>query len=39
MRPNPSAKPKLGRLEKMNPADYWQNAADFQQWLAEAEKP
>ncbi|MEB3291219.1 MAG: DUF4268 domain-containing protein [Leptolyngbya sp.] len=37
MRPKPSAKPKLGRLEKMNPADYWQNAADFQQWLAEAE--
>jgi hypothetical protein len=37
MRPKPSAKPKLGRLEKMNPADYWQNAADFQHWLAEAE--
>lgn len=37
MRPKQSAKPKLGRLEKINPADYWQNAADFQQWLAEAE--
>jgi len=37
MRPKPSAKPKLGRLEKMNPADYWQNAADFQHWLAEVE--
>lgn len=37
MRPKPSAKPKLRRLEKMNPADYWQNAADFQQWLAEAD--
>ncbi|MBD2425495.1 DUF4268 domain-containing protein [Phormidium sp. FACHB-1136] len=37
MRPKQSAKPKLGRLEKINPADYWQNAADFQHWLAEAE--
>ena len=37
MRPKQSAKPKLGRLEKINPADYWQSAADFQQWLAEVD--
>jgi hypothetical protein len=37
MRPKRSAKPKLGRLKKIHPADYWQNAADFCQWLAEAD--
>jgi hypothetical protein len=37
MRPKQSAKPKLGRLEKIHPADYWQTADDFQHWLAEAE--
>lgn len=37
MRPKQSAKPKLGRLEKIQPADYWQNATDFQHWLAEAD--
>jgi hypothetical protein len=37
MRPKRSAKPKLGRLKKIHPADYWQNAADFRQWLAEAD--
>jgi hypothetical protein len=37
MRPKRTAKPKLGRLEKIHPEDYWQNAADFQHWLAEAD--
>jgi hypothetical protein len=37
MRPKRSAKPKLGRLKKIHPADYWQNAVDFQQWLTEPE--
>jgi hypothetical protein len=31
------AKPKLGRLEKIDPTDYWQTQADFQQWLVEEE--
>lgn len=30
----PSAKPTLGRLEKLNPCEYWQaGAADFVTWL------
>lgn len=37
MRPKRSAKPRLGRLEKINPIDYWQSEADFKQWLAEPE--
>ncbi|MGF1570870.1 MAG: DUF4268 domain-containing protein [Nodosilinea sp.] len=37
MRPKRSAKPKLGRLEKIHPGDYWQTPADFQQWLADAD--
>ncbi|HIK44970.1 MAG TPA: DUF4268 domain-containing protein [Leptolyngbyaceae cyanobacterium M65_K2018_010] len=37
MRPKRTAKPKLGRLEKLHPADYWQSGADFQHWLTEAE--
>ena len=28
-----TAKPKLGRLEKIHPADYWQNGGDFLHWL------
>jgi hypothetical protein len=35
--PKRSAKPKLGRLEKLDPTDYWQTQADFQQWLTEPE--
>ncbi|MBW4458878.1 MAG: DUF4268 domain-containing protein [Nodosilinea sp. WJT8-NPBG4] len=35
--PKRAAKPKLGRLEKLDPTDYWQTQADFQQWLTEAE--
>ncbi|MEO1070106.1 MAG: DUF4268 domain-containing protein, partial [Cyanobacteria bacterium J06638_6] len=35
--PKRSAKPKLGRLEKIDPIDYWQAQVDFQQWLIEAE--
>ncbi|WOD41667.1 DUF4268 domain-containing protein [Nodosilinea sp. E11] len=35
--PKRSAKPKLGRLEKLDPTDYWQTQADFQQWLMEPE--
>ncbi|MGB6016677.1 MAG: DUF4268 domain-containing protein [Nodosilinea sp.] len=35
--PKRSAKPKLGRLQKFNPTDYWQTQADFQQWLTEPE--
>ena len=35
--PKRSAKPKLGRLEKLDPTDYWQTQADFQQWLTEEE--
>ncbi|MFZ4639088.1 MAG: DUF4268 domain-containing protein [Nodosilinea sp.] len=30
-----TAKPKLGRLEKIHPADYWQTGGDFLQWLEE----
>ena len=37
MRPKRSAKPKLGRLEKIEPVDYWQSDADFLAWLQEAE--
>lgn len=37
MRPKRSAKPKLGRLEKIEPVDYWQSDADFVEWLGEAE--
>jgi len=37
MRPKRSAKPKLGRLEKIDPVDYWQSPADFQHWLIEPE--
>jgi hypothetical protein len=37
MRPKRTAKPKLGRLEQLHPKDYWQNAAEFQHWLAEAD--
>ena len=37
MRPKRSAKPKLGRLEKIDPVDYWQSPADFQHWLVEPE--
>ena len=37
MRPKRSAKPKLGRLEKIEPVDYWQGDADFLEWLEEAE--
>jgi hypothetical protein len=37
MRPKKSAKPKLGRLEKIEPVDYWQSDADFLQWLEDAE--
>jgi hypothetical protein len=37
MRPKRSAKPKLGRLEKIDPLDYWQSQADFQHWLIEPE--
>ncbi len=37
MRPKRTAKPKLGRLEQLQPQDYWQNAAEFQHWLTEAE--
>ncbi|WP_017298622.1 DUF4268 domain-containing protein [Nodosilinea nodulosa] len=32
-----SAKPKLGRLKKLAPTDYWQTQVDFQQWLTEPE--
>ncbi|MBD1918004.1 MULTISPECIES: DUF4268 domain-containing protein [Cyanophyceae] len=35
--PKRAAKPKLGRLQKLDPTDYWQTQADFQQWLIEAE--
>ena len=35
--PKRSAKPKLGRLQKLDPIDYWQTQADFQQWLTEPE--
>ncbi len=35
--PKRSAKPKLGRLEKLDPHDYWQTQADFQQWLTDEE--
>lgn len=35
--PKRSAKPKLGRLQKLDPTDYWQTQADFQQWLTEPE--
>ncbi len=35
--PKRSAKPKLGRLEKLDPTDYWQAQVDFQQWLTEPE--
>jgi hypothetical protein len=35
--PKRSAKPKLGRLEKLDPTDYWQTQADFQQWLTDDE--
>lgn len=35
--PKRSAKPKLGRLEKLDPTDYWQTQADFQQWLTDEE--
>ncbi|HSM83254.1 MAG TPA: DUF4268 domain-containing protein [Nodosilinea sp.] len=35
--PKRSAKPKLGRLEKLDPTDYWQAQADFQQWLTDEE--
>jgi hypothetical protein len=35
--PKRSAKPKLGRLEKLDPPDYWQTQADFQQWLIDPE--
>ncbi|MBD2233075.1 DUF4268 domain-containing protein [Phormidium tenue] len=35
--PKRAAQPKLGRLEKLDPTDYWQTQADFQQWFAEAE--
>jgi hypothetical protein len=37
MRPKRSAKPKLGRLEKIEPVNYWQSDADFLDWLAEPE--
>lgn len=37
MGPKRTAKPKLGRLEKIDPADYWQGGADLQQWLGEAD--
>jgi len=37
MRPKRSAKPRLGRLEKLDPTAYWQSAADVGQWLAEAD--
>lgn len=37
MRPKRSAKPKLGRLEKIEPVDYWQSDADFLEWLEEPE--
>lgn len=30
-----TAKPKLERLEKIHPADYWQHGGDFLQWLEE----
>jgi hypothetical protein len=35
--PKRSAQPKLGRLEKLDPTDYWQTQADFQQWLTDEE--
>ncbi len=35
--PKRTAKPKLGRLEKLDPTDYWQTQADFQQWLIDPE--
>ncbi|PSN12766.1 hypothetical protein C7293_18780 [filamentous cyanobacterium CCT1] len=35
--PKRSAKPKLGRLQKLDPTDYWQTQADLQQWLTESE--
>ena len=35
--PKRSAKPKLGRLEKLDPTDYWQTQAEFQQWLTDDE--
>ncbi|WP_035988011.1 DUF4268 domain-containing protein [Leptolyngbya sp. KIOST-1] len=35
--PKRSAKPKLGRLQKLDPTDYWQTQADFLQWLMEPE--
>ena len=35
MGPKRTAKPKLGRLEKIDPADYWQGGVDLQQWLRE----
>ncbi len=37
MRPKRSAKPKLGRLEKIEPVDYWQSDVDFADWLREGE--
>jgi hypothetical protein len=37
MGPKRTAKPKLGRLEKIDPADYWQGGVDLQQWLREAD--
>jgi hypothetical protein len=37
MRPKRSAKPKLGRLEKIEPVDYWQGDVDFLEWLGEAD--
>jgi hypothetical protein len=37
MRPKRSAKPKLGRLERIEPVDYWQSDADFVEWLREAD--
>ncbi|MGB3136112.1 MAG: DUF4268 domain-containing protein [Nodosilinea sp.] len=35
--PKRSAKPKLGRLQQLDPNNYWQTQTDFQQWLAEPE--
>lgn len=37
MQPRKPAKPPLGRLEKINLEDYWQTAADFLTWQAEAD--
>ncbi|WP_404790730.1 DUF4268 domain-containing protein [Altericista sp. CCNU0014] len=38
MTSDPTAKPNLGRLEKIDPALYWKNeASDFTPWLTQAE--